>query len=92
MMHISVDPETHALNTKASPAAMIFIVALVAIRMFLRGVAMGEASTLHLSVAVITGAFMTFAVGLFGVQRLEMALRANRLLGEARMARASASP
>ncbi|HEY5409258.1 MAG TPA: hypothetical protein VIJ94_00900 [Caulobacteraceae bacterium] len=92
MMHISVDPETHALNTKASPAAMIFIVALIAIRMALRGVAMGEASALHLSVTVITGAFMAFAIGLFGVQRLEMALRANRLLREARAARASANP
>ena len=90
MMHISVDPETHALNTKASPTAMIFIVALIVIRMVLRGVAMGEASTLHLSVAVITGAFMTFAIGLFGVQRLEMAIRATRLLGEARQARAGA--
>ncbi len=89
MMHISVDPETHALNTKASPAAMIFILAIVVIRMALRGMAMGEASTLHLSVAVITGAFMTFAVGLFGVQRLEMALRATRLLGEARAAKAA---
>ncbi len=88
MMHIIVDPETHAVNTKASPAAMIFIVALIAIRMALRGVAMTEASTLHLSVAVITGAFMTFAIGLFGVQRLEMALRATRLLKEARAARA----
>ncbi len=88
MMHISVDPETHALNTKASPAAMIFIVALIVIRMGLRGVAMSEASTLHLSVAVITGAFMTFAVGLFGVQRLEMAMRATRLLKEARAAKA----
>ncbi len=89
MMHISVDPETHALNTKASPAAMIFILAIVVVRMALRGMAMGEASTLHLSVAVITGAFMTFAVGLFGVQRLEMALRATRLLGEARAAKAA---
>ena len=88
MMHILVDPETHAINTKASPAAMIFIVALIVIRMALRGVAMTEASTLHLSVAVITGAFMTFAIGLFGVQRLEMALRATRLLKEARAAKA----
>ena len=91
MMHITVDPETHALNTKASPAAMIFILALVVVRMALRGVAMGEASTLHLSVAVITGAFMTFAIGLLGVQRLEMAIRANRLLKEARAAKAASA-
>ncbi len=92
MMHITVDPETHALNTKASAAGMIFIVAIIAIRIALRGVAISEASTLHLSVSVITGAFMTFAVGLFGVQRLEMAIRANRLLSQARQAKAAAAP
>lgn len=89
MMHISVDPQTHALNTRASPGAMIFIVAIIGLRMALRGVAMGEASALHLSVSVITGAFLTFAVGLIAVGRLEMALRAMRLLNEARAARAA---
>ena len=88
LMHIIVDPETHALNTKASPAAMIFIVAIIAIRFALRGLAMGQASTLHLSLAVITGVFMAFAVGLFGMTRVEMFLRASRLLAEARAARA----
>ncbi len=92
MMHITVDPETHALNTKASAAGMIFIVAIIAIRMALRTMALSEASTLHVSVAVITGAFMTFAVGLFGVQRVEMAIRANRLLTEARQAKAAVAP
>ncbi len=92
MMHITVDPETHALNTKASAAGLIFIVAIIAIRMGLRTIALTEASALHVSVAAITGAFMTFAVGLFGVQRLEMAIRANRLLTEARQARAAAVP
>ena len=31
MMHIHVDPETHALNQKASPAAMLFLVALIVV-------------------------------------------------------------
>lgn len=88
MMDISVDPETHALNTKASPAALLFIVALLVIRSAIRGAAMGEASALHLSVAAITGAFMTMALGLIVVGRIEMAIRARRLLGEARAAKA----
>lgn len=92
LMRITVDPETHALNVRASPAGMIFIVVIIAIRFALRGVAMGQASSLHLSVGVITGVFMAFAVGLFGVQRLEMFLRARRMLGEARAARAAANP
>ena len=91
LMRITIDPETHALNVRASPAGMIFIVAIIAVRFALRGVAMDQASSLHLSVGVITGAFMAFAVGLFGVQRLEMFLRASRMLGDARAAKASAS-
>jgi hypothetical protein len=91
MMDISVDPATHVLNTKASPAALIFIVVLMLIRSAVRGVAMGEASTLHLTVAAITGAFLTMAVGLIAVGRLEMAIRANRLLNQARAAKAAAA-
>ena len=90
MMHITVDPETHALNTKASPAAMIFILLIVAIRVGLRYLALGEASAWHVSAALITDVFIVFAVGLLGVQRVEMWLRANRLLGEARAAKAAA--
>jgi hypothetical protein len=90
MMHIAVDPETHALNTKASPAALFFLVFVIAIRFGLRSLAMGEAQSWHLSVSVITGAFLTLALGLLGVQRLEMALRASRLLAEARAAGAAA--
>ena len=37
MMHIHVDPETHALNQKASPAAMIFLIALIVVRSGARG-------------------------------------------------------
>src|SRR5436305_4082091 len=32
MMHIQVDPETHTLNQKASPAAIFFLVILIAVR------------------------------------------------------------
>ena len=91
MMDISVDPATHALSTRASPAALIFIVALMVIRMAVRGAAEGEASTLHLSVAAITGAFMTMALGLIAVGRLEMAIRARRMLGQARAAKAASA-
>ena len=87
MMHIEVDPETHAISTKASAAAMIFLVLLVAIRYGLRYVALGE---MHLKAVLITDAFMVFALGLYGVQRIEMWLRARRLLDEARAARAAA--
>ncbi len=89
MMHITVDPETHALNTKASPAAIIFIVVILLARYGLRYLAMTQAQAWHVSATVITDALIVFAVGLFGMQRVEMWIRANRLLGEARAARAA---
>jgi len=92
LMRIAIDPETHVLNVRASPAGMIFIVAIIAARFALRGVALGQASSLHLSIGVITDVFMAFAVGLMVVQRVEMFLRARRLLSEARAGRAAAAP
>jgi hypothetical protein len=84
LMHIWIDPQTRALTVRASPAGLIFIVAVIAVRFALRGVALGQASSLHLSINLITDVFMAFAVGLMVVQRVEMFLRASRLVGEAR--------
>ncbi|MCI3178949.1 hypothetical protein C5708_01630 [Caulobacter sp. CCUG 60055] len=89
MMNITVDPQTHAMNVQASPWALYFLVALFAVRFGLRSVMLQEAQAWHLSVALITDAFVVFAVGMLGVQRLEMAIRGRRLLSEARAARAA---
>jgi hypothetical protein len=86
-MAIAVDEETHALNVRASPAGMVFLVVLLAVRFGLRSALTSNASTLHLSVALITDASLMFAVGLLSVQRVEMAIRARRLLAVARAAR-----
>jgi membrane protein CcdC involved in cytochrome C biogenesis len=81
MMHIHVDPETHALNQKASPAAMFFLVALIVVRAGARTV-LGQ--TGGVSPAMLTDPLIMFAVGMFSVQRVEMYLRAKRLLEEVR--------
>lgn len=81
MMHIHVDPETHALNQKASPAAMFFLVALIVVRAGARSV-LGESS--GVSPAMLTDPLIAFALGMFTLQRVEMYLRAKRLLEEAR--------
>ena len=81
MMHIQVDPETHALNQKASPAAMFFLVALIAVRMAARGIIGQEGGV---SPAMLTDPLIAFALGMFALQRVEMYLRAKRLLEEAR--------
>jgi membrane protein CcdC involved in cytochrome C biogenesis len=80
LMHIDVDPETHALNQKASPAAMLFLIALIVIRMIAR-TALGEG---NVSPAMLIDPLIAFALGMFTLQRVEMYLRAKRLLDEAR--------
>lgn len=89
MMTITVDPVTHDLNQQASPAAMFLLVGLVVIRMGLRTVLTEEASVLHLTVNFITDAFVILAIGLLTVTRLEMFLRARKLLDEARALKAA---
>ena len=81
MMHIHVDPETHALNQKASPAAMIFLIALILVRSGARSI-LGQNS--HVSPAMLTDPLIAFAFGMFALTRLEMYIRAKRLLEEAR--------
>ena len=84
MMRLTVDPETHAINQQASPAALIFIVVLIVIRSGLRGMAQSDVTGLHLSTLVIADVLVAMALGLISVQRLEMYLRAKRLLAEVR--------
>lgn len=81
MMHIHVDPETHALNQKASPAAMFFLIALIVVRSGARAVL---GNTGSISPAALTDPLIAFALGMFTLTRIEMYLRAKRLLDEAR--------
>jgi hypothetical protein len=89
MMQIHVDPETHVLNQKASPAAMIFIVVLIAVRMSAKTIlASGVGNGFHVSAMLVTDVLITLALGLFAATRLEMFLRARQMLDEVRGARA----
>ena len=90
LMPIAIDPETHLLNTKPSPAALLVLLGLFVVRFALRSVLQTEASAWHLSLALITDGFLVLAVALMAVSRIEMGLRAWALLREARAARAVA--
>jgi Protein of unknown function (DUF1453) len=82
-MRISVDPASGTLNQTASPLTFILLIGLIAIRFGVRyWAAYGGAAPA--SVTLITDAFVLLALGIFSVQRLEMFLRARRLLDEAR--------
>jgi hypothetical protein len=82
MMHIEVDPETQALKSRASPAALYLIVAIIVLRYALSIFARTEAAAWKVSPMFITDLFMMFGVGVLSVARIEMMLRARRLLAE----------
>lgn len=80
MMHIHVDPETHQLNQRASPAAMLFLIVLLVVRSLGKGLLGAEGA----SPATVTDPLIAFALGMFTLTRAEMYLRGRRLLEEAR--------
>jgi hypothetical protein len=84
--YISVDPVTHQLTSRASPIGMLVVLGIFAIRYALRVYAVQNAGTLHVPVAAVADAALVISVGLVCAQRLEIALRASRLLAEARAA------
>jgi len=79
-MRIEVHPETGTLNQKASMAGVLFLVGLFAIKF----AAQTGTLAFHVNVAVLTDAFAALALGMFTVTRIEMYLRARRLLEAAR--------
>ena len=88
LMQIHVDPATHILNQKASPAAFLFIVVLIVVRLVAKNVlAEGGGYGFHLNAMIVTDILIALALGLFSATRLEMYLRAKRLLDEVRSVR-----
>jgi len=84
LMAISIDPETHRLNQTSSLASLLFIVALILVRMGVRAMAGQMGWAAHGGILLLTDILVAFALGLLSVQRLEMFLRARRLLQAAR--------
>lgn len=87
MMRISVDPETHALNQSTSPLAFLFLLAIFGVRYAIRYFMAEEAAAWGISVNVLADAPLLLVVGTFALMRVEMYLRAQRLLQEARAAK-----
>ncbi len=89
-MQIDVHPETHDVTSRASPMGMIFILAVLALRILLRGAALESRSALGLPAATITDGLIVLLGAMIVAQSLEMWLRARRLLEEAKAAKAEA--
>jgi hypothetical protein len=82
--HITVDPATHDLTSKASPIGMLIILAIFALRYVIRIYAAQSAGSLGVSANAVADGALVVSVGLVCAGRLELALRASRLLNEAR--------
>lgn len=85
MIRIERDPATGRLMQQASPAAMILLVVIIAIRFaarayFVGGSPAGSAAGMDSRTLMITDVMLAFAVGLLSVTRIELFLRAKRIL------------
>jgi len=82
----TVDPETHVITSKVSPAGMLLILGIFAARYLLRSLLTADSTVLHVSAIEASDSFLILAVGLVSAQRLEWLVRARRMLAEARAA------
>ena len=90
MMRITVAPQTHDLSQAASPFALVLLLAVFGLRYGLRYAIGEEANAWGISLSLLADAPMVFAVAMFALQRVEMFIRAERLLAEARAAHTTA--
>jgi Na+/H+ antiporter NhaC len=80
---IVVDPQTHQMTMKTSAVGMAVIFAIFAVRYALRALSAQAGAWLHVSALHVTDTLLLLAVGIVCAQRLEIALRAARLLKDA---------
>ena len=80
LIHITLDPATRVLNMRASPAALLFLIAVYFLRFGARTLMTSQSSSLHIDIALVTDASVLLATGLFGISCLEMWLRGRRIL------------
>jgi hypothetical protein len=89
---IEIDPATHEMTSRASVVGIAFIMLVLVARVELRGVLAGNTLGLGLSPLVAADALLVLAVAMLSVQRLEIWLRATRMLQDARLSGPPATP
>jgi len=87
LMRIEVHPETHDISARASPVGILFILAVLGLRMYLRTAA-ATTPIPGLRATAIADSLILLAGAMMITQSVEMWLRARRLLGEAKAAKA----
>jgi len=81
LIRISRNPDNGELRQKASPLAVFLLVALIVLKLGARSI-FGDTAAGHpgSGAMLLTDAFLGFALGLLSATRLELYLRARRLL------------
>lgn len=81
LIRIDRNAETGELRQKASPLAMILLLALIALKLGARAI-FGETAAGHAAsgAMLLTDTFIGFALGLLSATRLELYLRAKRIM------------
>jgi membrane protein CcdC involved in cytochrome C biogenesis len=79
LTRIYLDPATGILTSQASPAAVILIVALFAVRFGLK-MWLGQSDTRGVQAVGAADALLLFGVGMIAVARIEMWIRCRRLM------------
>lgn len=85
-IQIHIHPETHDLTSRASPIGILFIFAILLVRIGARDLLAGNAAFLHLPIVAITDGFLLLAIAMLTTQRLEVWQRASHMLAEAKAA------
>lgn len=84
LTNITINPETHELTSRTSPFGVLLIAGLFLVRFGLRYEAQTNPGVIPGGAGLVTEALLVLAIGMMATQRLEMWLRCQRLLAEAR--------
>ncbi len=87
--HIQINPGAHEMTSRASVLGIAFILLVMVARTGLHSLLAQDLGGLGVSAGVLGDALLVLAVAMLSVQRLEIWLRASRMLEAARAAKAN---
>lgn len=87
MVKVSVDPETHTALSQSSPLGVLFILAIICVRFFVRSSAMSGSGAMTPEAVLLTDAMLLLGAGVVGVAGLEVWVRARKLIADSRAAK-----
>lgn len=80
LVQLWVDPESGRLTQRSSPGALVFLALLFGLRWVLHRLVELSDARWHLGAMLVGNIFIAFAVGVLAFYRIELWLRARRLL------------